>query len=130
MISSCAILFLILTSLLFHNLTAAPIFADPPAQPPAITPSPAPISPSSKPSPPPPVNPPPLSPSGEGGSGENGPRPSKKKSGSLSGGQTAGVVIGILAALGLLILGSLVYKKRQSNIKRGRFGSAARRASL
>uniref|UniRef100_A0A7N0V6P1 Uncharacterized protein n=1 Tax=Kalanchoe fedtschenkoi TaxID=63787 RepID=A0A7N0V6P1_KALFE len=133
-ILSCA-LFLILTSLLFHNLFAAPIFTHPPAQPPTLSPSPAPtpepgVPPASPPPPPQssnPAAPPPPPPStGSGGNGS----PGKKKSAELSGGQTAGVVIGVLAALGLLVLGSLVYKKRRNNIRRSRYGSAARRASL
>ncbi|GFZ14775.1 uncharacterized protein LOC130764062 [Actinidia eriantha] len=55
-----------------------------------------------------------------------GPKGSK----GMSGGQKAGIAIGVLAAAGVVGLGGMVYKKRRANIRRARFGSAARRTSL
>ncbi|GLT66835.1 hypothetical protein SLA2020_391810 [Shorea laevis] len=51
---------------------------------------------------------------------------SKKGSyGKLSG--MAGIVVGVFAGAGVLVCCCLVYKKRHSNIRRGRHGFASRR---
>ncbi|GKV34129.1 hypothetical protein SLEP1_g42542 [Rubroshorea leprosula] len=53
---------------------------------------------------------------------------SKKGSyGKLSGIQKAGIVLGVFAGAGVLVCCCLVYKKRHSNIRRGRHGFASRR---
>lgn len=59
------------------------------------------------------------------------PPPSRTTRGSsssrgLNGGQKAGIAIGVMSAAGALFLGGLVYKKRRSNIRRAKFGVAAR----
>ncbi|RXI09128.1 hypothetical protein DVH24_023272 [Malus domestica] len=85
-----------------------------------------PSAPTPSPSPP---SPPPLPPSPE-----PEPRPpptnSKGSSGGLSGGQKAGVVFGVLIGVGLIGFGGFVYKKRRANIRRSRYGAAARRSFL
>lgn len=61
------------------------------------------------------------------------PQPMKgepKSSGGLNGGQKAGIAIGVLAGTGLIVFGGLVYKKRRHNIRRSRFGYAARNTIL
>lgn len=55
---------------------------------------------------------------------------SRRKRKGVSGGQTAGIVIGVLAGVALIGFGALVFKKRQANIRRSRFGFAARKASI
>ncbi|KAM1141110.1 hypothetical protein ACFX19_041819 [Malus domestica] len=90
---------------------------------PTTSPSPAP-SPSPSPSPPSPTPPSP----------ESGlpppPTNSKGSSGGVSGGQKAGVVFGVLIGVGLIWFGGYVYKIRRANIRRGRYGVAARRSYL
>lgn len=51
-------------------------------------------------------------------------------SGGMSGGKKAGVAIGVISAACIVGLGALVYKKRQQNIRRAQYGSAARREFL
>ncbi|KAG9141577.1 hypothetical protein Leryth_026538 [Lithospermum erythrorhizon] len=58
------------------------------------------------------------------------PRTESGGSPGLNGGQKAGIVIGVFTAVGLGVFGGLVYKKRRSNIRRSRFGSAARDTHL
>ncbi|VVA12251.1 PREDICTED: classical arabinogalactan [Prunus dulcis] len=60
------------------------------------------------------------------------PPPTNKKgsSGGLSGGQKAGIVFGVLIGAGLIGFGGFVYKKRKDNMRRGRFGAAARTTFL
>jgi len=61
------------------------------------------------------------------------PQPIKEEPrspGGLNGGQKAGIAIGVLAGTGLIVFGGLVYKKRRSNIRRARFGYAARNTIL
>jgi hypothetical protein len=76
----------------------------------------------------PPVPPPP--PANQGPAGAPPPPvpvpEAKVSSGGLNGRQKAGIAIGVLAGAGALLLGGLVYKKRRSNIRRSRFGRAAR----
>ncbi|XAR59965.1 hypothetical protein NMG60_11033162 [Bertholletia excelsa] len=61
-----------------------------------------------------------VSPVGEG----------KKSSGGLTSGQKAGIAIGVIAALGVVVVGAIVYRKRQQNIRRSQYGYAARRELL
>ncbi|PIN17499.1 hypothetical protein CDL12_09845 [Handroanthus impetiginosus] len=51
-------------------------------------------------------------------------------SGGMSGGQKAGVTVGVIAAACVVGFGALVYKKRQENIRRAQYGHAARREFL
>ncbi|KAH6814634.1 hypothetical protein C2S51_023652 [Perilla frutescens var. frutescens] len=54
----------------------------------------------------------------------------EKSSGGMSSGQKAGVAIGVIAGACIVGAGALVYRKRQQNIQRTQFGSAARREIL
>ncbi|KDP44058.1 hypothetical protein JCGZ_05525 [Jatropha curcas] len=49
----------------------------------------------------------------------------EKGSSGMSGGKKAGIAVGVIVAAGVVGLGGLVYKKRQDNIRRSRYGSAA-----
>lgn len=81
--------------------------------------APAPYKPPASPSPPPPPpSPPPPPPNKEGSSR------------GLSGGQKAGIVFGVLIGAGLIGFGGFVYKKRKGNMRRRRFGAAARTTFL
>ncbi|XP_065621291.1 proline-rich receptor-like protein kinase PERK1 [Quercus suber] len=74
-------------------------------------------------SPPPPTNinvPPPTTQGSSSSSSSRG----------LNGGQKAGIAVGVMSAAEALFLGGLVYKKRRSNIRRAKFGVAARRPVL
>ncbi|KAJ8651133.1 hypothetical protein MRB53_004156 [Persea americana] len=51
-------------------------------------------------------------------------------SGGLKSGQKAGIAIGVILGAGIIGFAGFVYKKRKANIRRARFGSAARRAQL
>ncbi|KAL6531482.1 hypothetical protein OROMI_027845 [Orobanche minor] len=51
-------------------------------------------------------------------------------SGGMSGGKKTGVAIGVIAAVCIVGVGALVYKKRQRNIQRPRYGYAGRREML
>lgn len=82
--------------------------------------------PSQPPEQPPPVVPPPST----GGGGVVPQRNSVGGSSGLSGGQKAGITIGVLAAAGLIGFATVVYMKRRSNIRRARFGASARRSQL
>nr|GLL34955.1 hypothetical protein F511_28714 [Ipomoea trifida] len=55
-----------------------------------------------------------------------GTPPESGSSGGLSGGQKAGIVIGVFAAAGAGWVGWRIYKKRRGNIRRARFGYQAR----
>ncbi|KAL5733482.1 hypothetical protein ACOSQ2_033174 [Xanthoceras sorbifolium] len=57
------------------------------------------------------------------------PGEARKKS-AMSGGQKAGIAVGVLAGAAVIGLGGMVYKKRRSNIRRAHFGQAARRSFL
>ncbi|KAL6566751.1 hypothetical protein OROMI_015155 [Orobanche minor] len=48
-------------------------------------------------------------------------------SGGMSGGKKTGVAIGVIAAVCIVGVGALVYKKRQRNIQRSQYGHAGRR---
>ncbi|KAL6290734.1 hypothetical protein ACE6H2_008244 [Prunus campanulata] len=121
LLCSCSVLVLVLfvnfvTS--YNHVSLTPAGAPAPNEPP-----PSPTSPPPSPSPPPPSpSPPPPSPP---------PPPNKKgSSGGLSGGQKAGIVFGVLIGAGLIGFGGFVYKKRKDNMRRGRFGAAARTTFL
>ncbi|KAL4576453.1 hypothetical protein LXL04_012547 [Taraxacum kok-saghyz] len=91
-------------------------------------PGPPPVSPA--PELPPPVVPAP--PTGGGGGGGGGVLPNEDGGGSsgLSGGQKAGITIGVLAGAGLIGFATVVYMKRRSNVRRARFGASARSSQL
>lgn len=44
----------------------------------------------------------------------------------MSGGKKAGIAIGVIAAAAAVGLAAVVYKKRQENIRRSRYGYNAR----
>ena len=44
----------------------------------------------------------------------------------MSGGKKAGIAFGVIAAVAVVGLGALVYKRRQENIRRSRYGYNAR----
>ncbi|XP_048326724.1 uncharacterized protein LOC125421560 [Ziziphus jujuba] len=96
--------------------------------------APAPNNPPPPPPPPPPPSPPPPPANGaprpQPGKHLPNPPPPPLKGSGLSGGQKAGIVIGVLLGTGLLVFGGLVYKKRRHNIRRSRFGYAARNTLL
>ncbi|KAM0045181.1 hypothetical protein Hdeb2414_s0009g00301091 [Helianthus debilis subsp. tardiflorus] len=54
----------------------------------------------------------------------------KSSSGGMSGGEKAGIAIGVIAAVCVVGFGGVLYKKRQQNIRRAEFSSAARREFL
>ena len=124
----CKLCFIsILLLLRFPDFNTCLNAASPPSLQPVYAPVPTP-TPSSLPtivplqSPPPPTNiniPPPTT-QGSSSSSSRG----------LNGGQKAGIAIGVMSAAGALFLGGLVYKKRRSNIRRAKFGVAARRPVL
>ncbi|PWA39916.1 hypothetical protein CTI12_AA566830 [Artemisia annua] len=51
-------------------------------------------------------------------------------SGGMSGGKKAGIVVGVVAAVCFVGLAGVLYNKRQQNIRRAEFSSAARREFL
>lgn len=53
-----------------------------------------------------------------------------ESSGGMSSAKKAGIVVGVIAAVCLVGLGGIVYKKRQNNIRRSEYGYAARREIL
>ncbi|KAL4621439.1 hypothetical protein ACB092_06G227500 [Castanea dentata] len=110
----CKLCFIsILLLLLFPDFNTC---SSPPSSSPVHAPVPNP-TPSSPPTVVPPQSPPPPpSPTTRGSSSCRG----------LNGGQKAGIAIGVMSAAGALFLGGLVYKKRRSNIRRAKFGVAAR----
>ncbi|XP_059626774.1 vegetative cell wall protein gp1-like [Cornus florida] len=55
---------------------------------------------------------------------------SKESSGGLKVGQKAGIALGVIVGAGVVVVGIVVYKKRQQNIQRSQFGYAARREIL
>ncbi|GMY08756.1 protein TRACHEARY ELEMENT DIFFERENTIATION-RELATED 7A-like [Fagus crenata] len=124
----CFISLLLLLLLLFPDLNTS---QDPPVGSPGPGPGQSPHheppieTPTSPPTalPPPPYDTPNLPPPPT-------PATTKGSSGRLSGGQKAGIVIGVSAGTGVLLLGGLVYKKRRDNIRRSWFGTAARRHIL
>ena len=117
--------FSILLLLLFPDFKTCKNAASPPSLQPVYAPVPTP-TPSSPPTIVPPQSPPPTN--------INVPPPTTQGSSSssrgLNGGQKAGIAIGVMSAAGALFLGGLVYKKRRSNIRRAKFGVAARRPVL
>ncbi|KAJ7975073.1 WPP domain-associated protein [Quillaja saponaria] len=107
--------------------TSPPSGSSPPA------PSPPPESPPGPPPPESPPGPPPSeSPPGPPPPPFSAPPPpaGRKSSSGLSGGQKAGIVLGVLAGAALIGLSGSVYLKRQKNIRRRNYGFAARRAIL
>lgn len=46
--------------------------------------------------------------------------------GGMSGGKKAGIALGVILAAGVVVVGGLVYKKRQDNIRRAQYSYAAR----
>ncbi|CAH1438431.1 unnamed protein product [Lactuca virosa] len=99
---------------------------------PGSAPSQGPVPFPPAPIPPPPVVPPPST-GGGGGGGGGGGVPTKDNGGGssgLSGGQKAGITLGVLAGAGLMGFATVVYMKRRSNIQRARFGASARRSQL
>ncbi|CAI9770803.1 unnamed protein product [Fraxinus pennsylvanica] len=54
----------------------------------------------------------------------------EESSGGMKMGQKAGVAIGVIAFACVLGIGTIVYKKRQQNIRRSQFGYAARTGFL
>lgn len=108
----------------------SPYFGSPPAPPLALESSPSP-SPDSSPAP----TPSPTPSSSDVGdiqhtSTENADGEEGESSGGLKGGQKAGIALGVIACVAVLGVGCLVYKKRQDNIQRSRYGYAARRELL
>ncbi|KAL7612116.1 hypothetical protein Lser_V15G08597 [Lactuca serriola] len=104
---------------------------------PASAPSPIPywlrFAPGSAPSQGPVPIPPPVIPPPSTGGGGGGGVPTKDSGGGssgLSGGQKAGITLGVLAGAGLIGFATVVYMKRRSNIQRARFGASARRSQL
>ncbi|CAK9174381.1 unnamed protein product [Ilex paraguariensis] len=110
----------------------SPAVSSPPAPPPSgLTPAHSPAnSPSEKTPPPAPSSVPEVA----GDIGRNDVNAnadgSEKSHGGLSGGQKAGIVIGVLAAACMVGLGCILYRKRQQNIQRSQYGYAARREIL
>ncbi|OAY51628.1 classical arabinogalactan protein 10 [Manihot esculenta] len=49
-----------------------------------------------------------------------------KGSSGMSGGKKAGIAIGVILGAGVVVVGGLLYKKRQQNIRRSQYGYAAR----
>lgn len=112
----------------------SPYFGSPPAPPTAPASSPS-LSPDAAPTPSPSVpSTPSPSPSSDAADtkhatsddevGEQG------SSGGLTGGQKAGIAIGVIASAAVLGFGCLLCKKRRDNIQRSRYGYAARREIL
>ncbi|KAJ8616006.1 hypothetical protein MRB53_035378 [Persea americana] len=118
---------------------------DAPSPSPPATPSPAPSSGSPAPFPSPDASPPapeapgpaPVStpspapvPAPNGGS-DDGPQDisggsNESSSRGLKAGQKAGIALGVIVGVGIVGVGGFVYKKRQENIRRSRYGYAAR----
>lgn len=122
------------------HYATAPGSSSAPTLPPPQTPAPSPYttiapgsSPARTPTPPPslvPAQSPPL-PTGGGGCGNVVPHDnSGDGSSGLSGGQMAGIVIGVLAGAGVIWFATMVYPKRRSNIQRARYVVLARRSEL
>ncbi|XP_022970449.1 proline-rich receptor-like protein kinase PERK10 isoform X2 [Cucurbita maxima] len=106
------------------------------SSPPAPSPRNAPVS--SPPAPPPSDLPPSSSPSpspseasdiSRNNVSKNDESDEESKNG-MSGAQKFGIAIGVIAAVALIGFGGLVYKKRQDNIRRSRYGYTARRELL
>ncbi|CAA7390437.1 unnamed protein product [Spirodela intermedia] len=57
-------------------------------------------------------------------------QPSGGGGGGMSGGQKAGLVVGVMMAATLVGLGAFVYKKRQDNVRRSQYGHDVRREML
>ncbi|KAG7019236.1 hypothetical protein SDJN02_18195, partial [Cucurbita argyrosperma subsp. argyrosperma] len=108
----------------------APV-SSPPAPPPSDLPPgssptpPPPPPPSSSPSPPPSE----ASDISRNNVSKNDESDEESKNG-MSGAQKFGIAIGVIAAVALIGFGGLVYKKRQDNIRRSRYGYTARRELL
>ncbi|KAL6516661.1 hypothetical protein OROGR_019966 [Orobanche gracilis] len=124
--------------------------------PPPFTPSPSPAVPNSTPAPPPsdlaPNSPSPApSPGDNTAARKKSPSPEPAvagdishedqssgadletkddSSGGMSGGKKTGVAIGVIAAVCIVGVGTVVYKKRQKNIQRSQYGYAGRRDML
>ncbi|KAL1558138.1 hydroxyproline-rich glycoprotein family protein [Salvia divinorum] len=113
-----------------HSLSSPP--APPPSDLDSQSPSPAPNADNNSPSPSP-------SPAPEADAGDIN-RESKpnaadldskdESTGGMSGGQKAGVAVGVIAGAFIVGGGVVVYKKRQHNIQRSQYGYAARRELL
>ncbi|KAL8217197.1 hypothetical protein R6Q57_024034 [Mikania cordata] len=112
---------------------ASPSTSSPPFPPPAsdLPPSPA-TSPSADRSHTPSFSPAPETADGGDLSSANvkSEESSTSSSGGMSGGKKAGIAIGVIAAACVVGFGGMLYRKRQQNIRRAEFSSAARREFL
>ncbi|XP_023520008.1 classical arabinogalactan protein 5-like [Cucurbita pepo subsp. pepo] len=93
------------------------------------------LAPGSSPTPPPPPSSSPSPPPSEASDisrnnvSKNDESDEESKNG-MSGAKKFGIAIGVIAAVALIGFGGLVYKKRQDNIRRSRYGYTARRELL
>lgn len=108
-----------------HHAPEISSISSPPAPPPSdlsSAPSPSPPAPSPAPAPAPAevsdLNHSNINADGVGSSGGD--------EGGMSGGKKAGIALGVILAAGVVVVGGLVYKKRQDNIRRAQYGYAAR----
>ncbi|CAJ2654412.1 hypothetical protein L195_g035588 [Trifolium pratense] len=110
--------------------------SSPISSPPAPTPTPANSPHSDSPPAPSPENSPSPSPSpdeaDDTGVSHTGIGDVDKKSsgGGTSAGKKAGIALGVIAAVGVVAVGAMVYKKRRQNIQRSEYGYTARRELL
>ncbi|KAG5515481.1 hypothetical protein RHGRI_036509 [Rhododendron griersonianum] len=104
----------------------------PPQSPPSPESSPSPSpSPSADVSPPlPSPSPPPPSTVGSKNSNASANDESKESQGGLTKGQKAGAALGTIAAVCIVALAAILYRKRQQNIQRSQYGYAARSEML
>ncbi|KAK1429135.1 hypothetical protein QVD17_11338 [Tagetes erecta] len=105
----------------------SPSTASPPSPPPASDLPPAPASlPSDLPKTPSISPAPETADAGDLSTNVKSEEPSNSSSGGMSAGKKAGIAIGVIAAACVIGFGGLLYKKRQQNIRRAEFSSAAR----
>ncbi|KAI3688183.1 hypothetical protein L1987_81892 [Smallanthus sonchifolius] len=107
--------------------SASPPTASPPSLPP---PSDLPPSPSLNKSPTPSPAPETAADNDLSNANVKSEEPNKSSSGGMSSGKKAGIAIGVVAAAFVVGFGAILYKKRQQNIRRAEFSSAARREFL
>lgn len=53
-----------------------------------------------------------------------------RSSGGMSAGKKVGVAFGVIVAAGVIVMGAMIYKKRQQNIRRAQYAQATRREIL